>query len=231
VKYYWNIKAWMQTSIFNDYLKDLNNEMKKQNQNILLLLDNAPTHSISESTDLTNVKVHFLPPNTTTFLQPCDAGIINSFKANYKKLFLRKKISNYEEERNGQECEKITIKHAIKFTAKAWKRVTSQTIVNCWKKTGILPDVNSDEIENVTSVLNSLNVEELDDLQNLIDELAPTDPMSSSEYIKIDEIDENDEINLQDIVSIINPPEESQNQEEIIEELPSITNKEALSSQ
>ena len=56
----------MQTSIFNDYLKDLNNEMKKQNRNILLLLDNAPTHSISESTDLTNVKVHFLPPNTTT---------------------------------------------------------------------------------------------------------------------------------------------------------------------
>src|SRR5438876_103697 len=110
----------MQTSIFNDYLKDLNNEMKKQNRNILLLLENA------------------------------------------------------------------------------------------------------------TSVLNSLNVEKLDDLQDLIDELAPTDPMSSSEYIKIDE---NDEINLQDIVSIINPPEESQNQEEIIEELPSITNKEALSSQ
>ena len=41
VKYYWNIKAWMQTSIFNDYLKDLNNEMMKQNRNILLLLDNA----------------------------------------------------------------------------------------------------------------------------------------------------------------------------------------------
>ena len=35
--------------------------------------------------NLTNVRVHFLPPNTTAFLQPCDAGIINSFKANYKK--------------------------------------------------------------------------------------------------------------------------------------------------
>jgi hypothetical protein len=80
VKYYWNIKAWMQTSIFHDYLKDLNNEMKKKNRTILLLLDNAPTHSVSESINLTNVKVHFLPPNTTAFLQPCDAGIINSFK-------------------------------------------------------------------------------------------------------------------------------------------------------
>jgi hypothetical protein len=80
VKYYWNIKAWMQTSIFHDYLKNLNNEMKNQNRTILLLLDNAPTHSVSESINLTNVKVHFLPPNTTAFLQPCDAGIINSFK-------------------------------------------------------------------------------------------------------------------------------------------------------
>lgn len=229
VKYYWNIKAWMQTSIFNDYLKDLNNEMKKQNRNILLLLDNAPTHSISESTNLTNIRVHFLPPNTTTFLQPCDAGIINSFKANYKKLFLQKKISDYEEERNGQEPEKITIKHAIKFTAKAWKKVTSQTIVNCWKKTGILPDVD-DEIENVTTILDSLNVEELNNLQDLIDEFAFNNPISASEYMEIDKTNENDEINLQDIISIINPTEEDQNQEEIIEECPSVTNKEALSA-
>jgi hypothetical protein len=227
VKYYWNIKAWMQTSIFNDYLKDLNNEMKKQNRNILLLLDNAPTHSISESINLTNVRVHFLPPNTTTFLQPCDAGIINSFKANYKKLFLRKKISDYEEKRNGQESENITIKHAIKFTAKAWKKVTSQTIINCWKKTGILPDIDN-EIENATSILDLSNVEELNDLQILIDKLAFTNPISASEYIEIDKTNENDEINLQDIISIINPTEEDQNQEEIIEEFPSVTNKEAL---
>ena len=230
VKYYWNIKAWMQTSIFNDYLKDLNNEMMKQNRNILLLLDNAPTHSISESINLTNVRVHFLPPNTTAFLQPCDAGIINSFKANYKKFFLQKKISDYEEEKNGQESEKFSIKHAIKYTAKAWKNVTSQTIINCWKKTGILPDVDN-EIENATSSLDSLNVEELNNLQNLIDKLAFTNPISASEYIETDRTnDENEEISLQDIISIINPTEEDQNPEEMIEELPPVTNKEALSA-
>ena len=42
--------------------------------------------------------------------------------------------------------------------------------------------------------------------------------------------DENEEINLQDIISIINPTEEDQNQEEIIEESPPVTNKEALSA-
>ena len=39
-----------------------------------------------------------------------------------------------------------------------------------------------------------------------------------------------DEINLNDIVTIINPPEENESQEVIIEELPPVTNKEALSA-
>lgn len=87
VNYYWNSKAWMQTSIFNDYLVNLNRYMKLRNRNILLLLDNAPTHSVSETTDLSNIRVHFIPPNTTAFLQPCDSGIINSFKVIFTYFF------------------------------------------------------------------------------------------------------------------------------------------------
>ncbi|CAH1757051.1 7649_t:CDS:2, partial [Entrophospora sp. SA101] len=75
---------------------------------------------------------------------------------------------DYEEERNGQEYEKISIKHAIKFTAKVWKKVTSQTIVNCWKKL-------------------------LNDLQKLIDELTFPNPISVSEYIEIDDSHVSDE--------------------------------------
>ena len=54
--------------------------MQLQNRHILLLADNAPVHIIDENVNLTNVTVHFLPPNTTAYLQPYDAGIINSFK-------------------------------------------------------------------------------------------------------------------------------------------------------
>ena len=76
-----------------------------------------------------------------------------------------------------------------------------------------------------------MNVEELNNLQNLIDKLAFTNPISASEYIEIEKTnDENEEINLQDIISIINPTEEDQNQEETIEESPPVTNKEALSA-
>lgn len=80
VNYYWNSKAWMQVSVWNDYLKNLDKIMKAKKRNIILLVDNAPTHSLTEDLQLTNVRVHHFPPNVTAHLQPCDAGIIHSFK-------------------------------------------------------------------------------------------------------------------------------------------------------
>jgi hypothetical protein len=70
----------MQVSVWRDYLNKLNQLMRRQNRNILLLADNAPTHLMDVTFQLSNIKVHFLPPNTTSHLQPLDAGIINSFK-------------------------------------------------------------------------------------------------------------------------------------------------------
>ena len=80
VDYYWNSKAWMQVSIWNEYLKNLDIRMRTKQRNIILLVDNAPTHSLTEDLQLTNIRVHHFPPNVTAHLQPCDAGIIHSFK-------------------------------------------------------------------------------------------------------------------------------------------------------
>ena len=80
VEYYWNQKSWMQVSIWNDYIKKLDTKMRRQNRKIILLVDNAPTHALYETTRLTNITIQSLPPNTTAHLQPCDQGIINSFK-------------------------------------------------------------------------------------------------------------------------------------------------------
>ena len=54
--------------------------MRRKNRNILLLIDNAPTYTLYENTCLSNIVIEHLPPNTTVHLQPCDQGIINSFK-------------------------------------------------------------------------------------------------------------------------------------------------------
>ena len=75
-------------SIFNDWFDHcfapaVENYLKNKNLvfKLLLLLDNAPSHL----TDLShpNVQIEFLPPNTTSLLQPLDQTIIAAFKAYY----------------------------------------------------------------------------------------------------------------------------------------------------
>ena len=68
--------------------------MRVQNRNILLLVDNAPTHALYENTNLTNIVIEYFPPNTTSHLQPCDQGIINSFKVRSKPYLFAVIVSN-----------------------------------------------------------------------------------------------------------------------------------------
>ena len=84
----------MQVLIWNDYLKKLDSRIRVQNRHILLLVDNAPTHALYENTNLTNIVIEYLPPNTTSHLQPCDQGIINSFKVRSKPYLFTITVSN-----------------------------------------------------------------------------------------------------------------------------------------
>jgi hypothetical protein len=51
----------------------------------LLLLDNAPGHppNIGKIRRNADVKVEYLPPNTTSLLQLLDQGVVENFKAYY----------------------------------------------------------------------------------------------------------------------------------------------------
>jgi len=82
--YRYNSKAWMLLTLFQEWLQefDLQISRKHRGQRVLLLLDNCPSHKI-RGLVLQNVDVHFLPPNTTSKIQPMDAGIIMAFKKNY----------------------------------------------------------------------------------------------------------------------------------------------------
>jgi len=74
----------MQQLIWLDYLKNLNSLMHAQGKNILLLVDNTPTHGKEdEIPSFSNIELCYLSLNTTAYLQPLDARIINLFKAKY----------------------------------------------------------------------------------------------------------------------------------------------------
>ena len=56
-------------------------------------MDNAPSHGHPE---LSHVKIHFLPPTTTSHLQPLDASIIQCFKGHYRHSHIRHKVDLME---------------------------------------------------------------------------------------------------------------------------------------
>ena len=62
--------------------------MRRQDQKILLLIDNALTHTLYKTTHLTNIIIKYLSSNMTAYLQLCDQGIINSFKISNNSNFL-----------------------------------------------------------------------------------------------------------------------------------------------
>lgn len=83
----------MTSSLFKEWLQKWNKELILKNKNILLLIDNCPTHPLS---CFSNIKLWFLPKNTTSLLQPCDQGIIKCLKGKYRTHLMKRLILNHE---------------------------------------------------------------------------------------------------------------------------------------
>jgi hypothetical protein len=75
----------MRSEIFKEFLIKFNSKMIKENRKILLFVDNCSVHPFI---NLSNIKLVFLPPNTTSRLQPMDQGIIHCLKS-YRRKFVQ----------------------------------------------------------------------------------------------------------------------------------------------
>lgn len=129
-----NKKAWMTREIMTTWLHKFNNKMKRQNRKVLLFLDNATSHS---NLLLENVKIVFLPPNTTAHCQPLDQGIIQNFKLIYRSLIVKRLLSCVDSDCSFQETEKqITIANTLIWISVAWKKLSPDTIKKCFSKAG-----------------------------------------------------------------------------------------------
>ncbi len=67
---------------------------------------------------LTNIKLVFIPPNTTNVLQPMDAGIIRNLKHYYKKTVIIKMTHKYDSD--AFKIFKITLVDAIRILDDSW---------------------------------------------------------------------------------------------------------------
>lgn len=151
-----NRKAWMTSEIFDDFLHNFNFYIQKRNKNAILFLENAPVHNIAKQHQYSNVKVKFLPANTTAICQPLDQGIIRAWKSRYQSLLLRRLIALMDSaEKISLLMKDISVKNSIDFAVSAWDDLLPSIIENCFRKSGLWKSTSDSEGIYIEAVENS----------------------------------------------------------------------------
>jgi hypothetical protein len=177
VDYYHNQKAWMTSETFTNILSKFNKKLIKEERKVLLFLDNCSCHS--ENLIFSNIKIIFLPKNSTSVLQPCDAGIIKCIKGQYRTQLVKHLIAYLDNEKNSVPA--INLLDAIYMLSASWRKISENTIKNCFIKCGFVKDTNQ-EIEIVGEVAN----EEQNNIWQTYTELIGAQEIHFETYITVD---------------------------------------------
>ena len=120
----------MTKEIMIQVLSALDRKLDAENRKVLLFLDNAPSHPETLQRNYKNIKLVFLPKNTTSQLQSCDAGII-------RKHLLKHVISRINDEKKAFEIiQGVDLLQCMRWVHQAFEQITKDTIKHCFKKCG-----------------------------------------------------------------------------------------------
>ena len=134
-----NKKAWMTSQLFEEWLKNLDKQFSAPKREIAMVVDNCPAHPKID--DLKAIELIFLPPNTTSILQPCDQGIIKAFKKIYRKLMVRSYLVHLEEQMKARKRDQVytvDVLDALYRIKEAWSLVKQQCVANFVSGTQVL---------------------------------------------------------------------------------------------
>jgi hypothetical protein len=184
-----NKKAWVTAAVFLDwfnncFVHEVKHYLASKNLDfkVLLLLDNAPGHP-QEDLQFAhpNIEVRFLPPNTTSILQPMDQGIIATFKAYYTRRTFKGivDVMDLDEELTVTDCwKKYDISQCITNIKESVAEITQTTLNACWKNlwpqavnnfTGF-PNIEADvqRIAGEASRIRGIGAVNVEDVQELL---------------------------------------------------------------
>jgi hypothetical protein len=114
--------------------------MRRQGRYIVLLCGNAPSHK-HNPVDYPHVRVEFLAANLTAWIQPLDAGIIASFKAQYKRRYIR--LALEQDSEGAADIYKIDQLQAMRLAEAAWVSVVVSNCPICSREPRSAPENSS----------------------------------------------------------------------------------------
>ncbi|CAI5929940.1 unnamed protein product [Closterium sp. NIES-64] len=149
--------------LFTHYIEQLDAAMNTEDRNIVVLLDNASSQNLTTAGAVTedlfgfrtralkNVRLVFMPPNTTCFIQPLDQGLIAMAKARYRQHWLRAFTGMWTAEGATSAAARFkpNLRLVLEWLHDAWMNIPRSTIQRCWWRTGCLPCAWAMELPHV----------------------------------------------------------------------------------
>lgn len=163
-----NKKAWMDQIIMRQWLLVFYSHIGQRS--VLLTMDNFSAHlaGLELAPPPSNIRICWLPKNSTSRYQPLDQGIIQNLKVYYRKQWLRYILYYYENDQDP--LQNVTILNCIRWLVRAWNHdVLNSTIAACfYKSTLVLNPVQlSVESPNLASLY--VQVQQSGHLSNCMD--------------------------------------------------------------
>jgi hypothetical protein len=121
--------------LVRDYLSS-----KKLEQKAVLILDNAPCHPVILKSEDNMINCLFLPPNTTSLIQPMDQCVISALKRAYRRQLIHDMLLDIESNENfniEEYVKKYDIRHCIDNISQSWDQLSARTLKNAWSKIGL----------------------------------------------------------------------------------------------
>ena len=131
-------KAWNNRRIFYNWLCRFDGYIgMTPGRRAILLVDNCSAHGeMNILPPLKHIQVLFFPKNTTSLLQPLDAGVIACVKKRYRRRKIQRAVDLIDlgETKNLYDSD---VRIAMRDIYDIWCNLDSSIIRNCWSKTCI----------------------------------------------------------------------------------------------
>lgn len=203
VEYYSSENAWMNSKIFESIMKKFDDSLEESS---IVLIDNFRGHYINPPPVFKNIRIIFLPPNSTSVTQPLDHGIIALFKINFRSALLEK---FYREMRdNSFKLNTITLKKILPIMKESVDSVKEGSIIKkCFHRT-IKLSLFQEQVNDREDTIDEEILSSLERLQTNLQLISPSDVSLSEAYDFGVEIDFNENsIIREDDIDISSPSE------------------------